>query len=73
MQTYMTGEEVKVGDIVKWPTDEGKIIALQDELPKWGLAKEDAEGKAMVEFKNTGMVCLWTSSEDLHLIKRTET
>ena len=70
MQTYTSGEEVRLGDIVNWPSDEGRIVALQEDLPKWGLTKEDAIGKAMIEFKKTGLVCETTTTEDLKLIRR---
>lgn len=70
MQTYSTGEEVRIGDQVKWPEDEGKVITLQEELWKWGLSEEDAMGKVMIEFKKMGLVCEYTDSEDLEFIER---
>ena len=70
MQTYLSGEEVMVGDIVSWPDDRGKIVALQEDLLKWGLSREDAGGKAMIEFEKVGLVCESTATEDLLLIER---
>ena len=71
MQNYHSGEEVKLGDVVKWPDDEGEIVALQEDLPKWGLTQADAAGKAMIKFKRIGLVCEHTlNAEDLQLIRR---
>ena len=72
MQTYLNGDEVRLGDVVRWPSDEGKIVALEGDLPKWGLGKQDATGKAMIKFEKAGLVCETTASEDLQLIKRGE-
>jgi hypothetical protein len=71
-QTYLSGEEVRLGDIVKWPSDEGVIVALQDELSRLGLGAKEAKGKAMIEFKKVGLVCQPTASEDLKLVRRAD-
>ena len=71
MQTYFNGEAVRLGDIVKWPHEEGRIVALQEDLPKWGVNPKKAAGHAMIEFKKTGLVCEETATaEDLVLVRR---
>lgn len=57
MQTYLTGEEVRLGDRVRRADDEGRIVALEGSLPEWGLSVEDSRGKAMIEFKKMGLMC----------------
>jgi len=73
MQKYYSGEEVRLGDLVKWPHDEGKIVALEDGLSSWGFTSEEAKGRAMIEFKKTGFVCEEpASAEDIVLVARAE-
>jgi hypothetical protein len=72
MQTYLSGEEVKLGDIVtRNAEDEGTIIALQHSLPEWGLSKDESKGKVMIKWQKMGLVCEETSAnEDLQLARR---
>ena len=70
-QTYLTGEEVRLGDRVRRGDDEGKIVALEEGLPAYGLSVADSRGKAMIEFKKMGLMCEWTSdNEDLKFVCR---
>lgn len=71
MQTYLTGEEVRLGDRVRRGDDEGKIVALEDSLPECGLSVDDSRGKAMIEFKKMGLLCEETAdNEDLEFVGR---
>ena len=72
-QRYQSGEEVKIGDRVRRADDEGKIIALQEDLPKWGVSADRASGKAMIDFQKMKLVCEDTASnEDLVFLGRAE-
>jgi hypothetical protein len=74
MQRYYSGEEVRLGDSVKWPNDEGKTVALEDGLTLSGFNQEDAKGKVMIEFKKYGFVCEEVATaEDINLVARSET
>jgi hypothetical protein len=73
MQKYYSGEEVRLGDVVRWPNDEGKIVALEDGLSSWGFTSEEAMGRAMIEFKKTGFVCEEpATTEDIVFVTRAE-
>ena len=72
MQAYSSGEEVRLGDVVTWPGDQGTIIALEADLPRWGLTKEASVGKVMIRFSKTGLVCEESGSEDLRLVRRAD-
>jgi hypothetical protein len=68
---YQSGEEVMSGDRVRCKDDEGKIIALEDQLAEWGLASDEAKGHVMIEFKMMGLVCQTTeTNEDLVFLGR---
>jgi hypothetical protein len=72
-QVYQSGEEVKLGDRVRCKDDEGKIIALEHQLPAWGLTPEKAKGMVMIEYKKMKFVCEYTeSNEDLEFLGRAE-
>jgi hypothetical protein len=71
MQKYYSGEEIRLGDLVKWPNDEGKIVALEDGLSPWGFTLEEARGRAMIEFKKAGFVCEEpATAEDIVFVAR---
>ena len=72
-QRYQSGEEVRIGDRVRCADDEGRIVALQEDLPGWGVPAEQAVGKAMIDFARMKLVCECTASnEDLVLISRVD-
>ncbi|ATC65063.1 hypothetical protein CMV30_14450 [Nibricoccus aquaticus] len=72
MQTYLSGEEVMLGDVVtRNGEDEGWIMSLQDGLPEWGLTEADSRGLVMIKWQKLGLVCENTSdNEDLQLVRR---
>jgi hypothetical protein len=73
MQTYYSGEPVRIGDVVSWPTERGKIVALQEDLSTWGIEPAEADGRVMIEFERTGMVCEEpATAEDLAFICRAQ-
>lgn len=72
-QTYQNGEEVRVGDRVRRNDDEGIVVALQTQLPEWGLSPEEAKDRVMIEYQKMGFVCESTeTNEDLVFLGRAE-
>ena len=66
---YITGETVKVGDIVALAGQKGRITIVGDGLLESSLtAEEIKEGRVMIEFENGGLLCTDATSEDLNLI-----
>ena len=70
-QRYQNGEEVKLGDCVRLAGQEGKIIALEGQLPEYGISPEKAQGMVMIETNSAGLYCDYTeTNEDLDFIRR---
>jgi hypothetical protein len=72
-QFYQSGKEVQLGDRVRLAGQEGKIIALESQLPDYGMSPEKAKGMVMIETKSAGLYCDYTdTNEDLDFLGRAE-